>query len=165
MLARRSVLLITALVALSALAVVAVAMRLSVYRIASGSMEPQFPVGSLVIDSAAVPLEIGRAVTFTAEGSTVTHVLTGYSENGSLVTRGTANQTADAWRSPVYPGDVRGRVLFGIPLTSLSFWMSRRGIVTVVALMTGSFVALLWVYARRVERKAGAHPRLHSSSK
>lgn len=107
---------------------------LSYYRIGSGSMEPVFPVGTIVIDSARLSAEPHRAATFTADGKIVTHVVVGYNPDGSLITRGIANRHNDAWRTPVYGGDVRGRVLFALPVFAPSFWIGRSGILLVLGL-------------------------------
>jgi signal peptidase len=135
-------------VLISLVVFVCVICQISVYRITSGSMEPDFPVGSLVVDSAAAGIEPGRALTFTADGAVVTHVLVGFNDDGSLITRGTANDDADRWLAPVRPDDVRGRVLFNIPFTAPSFWTAQRIFVALFILLA-ALPAVLYARFKR----------------
>lgn len=129
------------------LAVVGIgAMRPSLYRIATDSMSPDFPAGTMVIDSGALPLVPHRAVTFTADGAVVTHVLLGFNKDGSLITRGIANPVPDRWPTPIYPRDVRGRVLLRILLFAPAFWSGLRGLVVIAGL---TLAATTFIVGRR----------------
>jgi hypothetical protein len=145
-------------VAVLATVVAVHSLKLSLYRIQTGSMAPDFPVGTLVLDSGVVPPEPHQAITFMADHHPVTHVLTGYGQDGSLITRGLANPTADHWSAPVYKRDIRGRVLVRILLLAPSFWMSARGIACGAALSFIGVSLYLW-------KRTMTYPRLQSSSK
>lgn len=78
----------------------------------SGSMEPTFPVGSIIYYKAAPfdSIEVGDAITFHAGdgGSLVTHRVVEKQEiSQNFVTKGDANETADP--NPVAYGDVAGK--------------------------------------------------------
>lgn len=137
---------------------------LSAYRITTGSMAPDFPVGTIVIDSRSVPPRINRAITFSADGDVVTHVLLGYNTDGSLRTRGIANPSEDQWRTPVTVADIKGSVVAQVPLFAVGYWSGLRGLVTGMAVV-------LMVIALVIRHQDHAHVRgfvidpLHSSSK
>ncbi len=68
------------------------------YAVLSGSMEPEYPVGSLLYVHAADPatIEVGDAVTFTRGGTTVTHEACAIDfENQTIETQGIANRNSD----------------------------------------------------------------------
>jgi len=123
--------------------------KLSYYRINSGSMEPDFPVGTIVIASGAVPMSLHQAITFKADEKIVTHVLVGYNPDGSLITRGIANSTQDDWRTPIYPKDVQGRVILRFLLFAPTFWLSLKGAMVMIGLGQTSLAFYLW---RRMNR-------------
>lgn len=85
----------------------------------SGSMEPDYPVGSVVYVQNTSPssLEVGDVITFCLTNSTQgTHrIIDIVSENGTLSfrTQGDANQEADS--QLVLESDVIGEVVFCIP--------------------------------------------------
>lgn len=135
--------------ALAIVIAVCVVLKLSVYRIATGSMQPEFPVGTIVIDSGVLPITAHHALTFTADGHTVTHVLLGYERDGSLITRGTANPSNDSWTRPVYSQDVKGSVLFQIRAFAPGFWTSRTGL---IALFGVAVMAIATTSLRKMMR-------------
>lgn len=111
------------------------AFKLSYYQIETGSMEPNLPVGTRVVVSGSAGYKPNDAISFVADGHVVTHVFLGYNKDGSLITRGVANPSNDEWNTPVYPRDVKGRVLFQILLFAPSFWLSRSGIAVIGGLL------------------------------
>lgn len=144
----RSIWLIVGMIAVSILALYI--LKISAYRVDSGSMNPDFPVGTLVIVSGVAPIEPHQAITFNADGKTVTHVLVGYNPDGSLVTRGIANSTQDVWRASVYPKDVHGRVILRFLLFAPSFWQSLKGGVVMVGLCLALLAFYLWRRSNRI---------------
>lgn len=84
----------------------------------SGSMEPEIPVGSIVIvmDEEASNLQFGDIATYRMNGDTmVTHrVLENNIEEKYLIFKGDANDVPDA--NPILYSDVEGKVLFHLPL-------------------------------------------------
>lgn len=88
-----------------------------VYNIISGSMEPEIPVGSLVLIDATVPEELteGDIVAFDSGDSVVTHrVVDNRVVEGELITRGDANDENDM--TPVTYSNVHGKVVRHIPM-------------------------------------------------
>jgi len=85
----------------------------------SGSMEPEYPVGSMVYvrEAEAAELEVGDVVTFNiGNGVRGTHrIIEVIEENGkrSFLTKGDANEYAD--NNPIFPGDIVGKVIFSLP--------------------------------------------------
>lgn len=91
---------------------------IEVNAIITGSMKPDFPVGSLIIVKPASyeDINIGDDITFSrGEGSIlVTHrVIQKSDETKEIITQGIANNTAD---SPINYVDIKGKVIFSIPL-------------------------------------------------
>ena len=93
---------------------------LTPYTVLSNSMDPTYPVGSVIyvrtVDTEE--LEKGDVITYRLSGGTVvTHrieeVLGATSVDRSFRTKGDANEQADG--SPVAPSAIIGEALFGIP--------------------------------------------------
>ncbi len=82
-----------------------------VYSITSGSMEPEIPVGSLVVVEPALAEEVrtGDIVAFRAGGAVIVHrVVENQAEERQLVTKGDANNVQDM--NPIAYGDLIGVV-------------------------------------------------------
>lgn len=86
--------------------------------VVSGSMEPNIPVGSIVIVKEADPdtLEVGDVITYRISGGTmVTHRIVSIdNEEQCVITKGDANEVQDA--SPVAFDGIVGKELFHVPL-------------------------------------------------
>ena len=96
------------------------------YAVLSGSMEPTFPVGSMIYVKAVDPadVEVGDAITFRLTDDLVaTHRVIEITEEG-FRTQGDANDTPDG--AAVTPTNLVGKALFCVPqLGFLSSWMSQ----------------------------------------
>lgn len=79
----------------------------------SGSMEPELSVGDLLIVSEREAYEVGDIVVFQDGRTPVTHRIVETDEDGKFITRGDANNTNDA---PIFPDQIKGEVVFSIPL-------------------------------------------------
>lgn len=82
----------------------------------SGSMEPQIPTGALVVVRHAEPYVKGDIITFGKDSKNdipTTHRIIAINPDGSFMTKGDANEEADA--NPAARGDVIGKVLLSIP--------------------------------------------------
>ncbi len=150
-----STLVLVAAVALLATVLIGIATRgyasffgYSCFRVATGSMEPTLPVGTLLIVKRTAPEKIaeGEIITFLSPdpsipGKTVTHRVAGIADDGAggrmFETRGDANPSSDRY---FVSGDaVIGRVVrdtSGMPgLTSfVNFASSPRGFLVVTVL-------------------------------
>ncbi len=90
------------------------------YTVATGSMEPDLPVGSLVYTEPVDPVELlpGDVVTFSMtrqDGAAVTHrVVSNDLDERQLVTQGDANTAPDP--EPVPYESVRGKAVFSVPV-------------------------------------------------
>ncbi len=139
-------LLILAVFAVLAAAFLPQLLGVQTYTIATGSMEPEVPVGSLVVVEPAVTTEIApdEIVAFSGGSSVITHrVVKNSVVEGQLITKGDANEEADMTPvsydavigvvTHVYPkvGGLlqtaltpAGRIcLFGILLCGVLFWV------------------------------------------
>lgn len=89
------------------------------YTVLSGSMEPQYPTGSLIYvgRTDTQSLEAGDVITFRLSGGTVaTHRIVEVVEESGVIsyrTKGDANDMVDS--NLVVPEDVIGKVVFGLP--------------------------------------------------
>lgn len=88
---------------------------LQMYTVLSGSMEPEYPVGSLIYVRSVDPGELkpGDVITYRQNGTLVTHRILEVTSEGRFRTKGDANNTADA--SPVAAEQVLGSPVFSIP--------------------------------------------------
>lgn len=103
----------------------------------SGSMEPTFPVGSIVYyhKCGFEELQVGDAVTFKAEDALVTHRIT--TVNGisrTVVTKGDNNTTEDP--VPIEENEIVGKTMnFAIPYAGYFVTYSKKTIA--IAVMAG----------------------------
>jgi signal peptidase len=82
-----------------------------IYVVHTGSMEPTYMPGDLVIDRPAAHVRPGDVITFRHSDLTtdvVTHRVTAVNPNGLIHTKGDANTSADVWE--IRPDQVQGRV-------------------------------------------------------
>lgn len=106
----------------------------------SGSMEPNMPIGSLIVTK-KVPidrLEVGNIVSFESNGEIVTHRIAKM-EEGKIFTKGDANPSWDEG----YVEEVIGKVLFHVPKIGIFFQMIQTPRGTLALVMTiGTFILL-----------------------
>jgi len=92
---------------------------LTPYTVLTGSMEPEYHVGSIIYLSKVTPenMKVGDPVTYDTHGITVTHRIIEVKndpEYGILYrTQGDANNTADG--GYISPSQIRGKPVFTIP--------------------------------------------------
>jgi signal peptidase len=109
--------------------------------VTTGSMEPEYPVGSLIITYKANPekIEAGDVISYRANGTDtiVTHrVVRVNRQDGCFYTQGDANGSED--NLPVEYANVVGRVFMKIPRLGYIFMITGRGLgrkITVAALI------------------------------
>lgn len=116
------------------------------YIVLSGSMEPHYPVGSLVyiMPTPADNLVAGAVVAFEGVGgTTVTHRIVSVDlERELLITKGDANQTNDP--VPVSFDNVLGKVMFCLPLAGyLSLLLRSPAMILMLSVAAGGWLALL----------------------
>ena len=117
------------------------------YFISSGSMEPDYPVGSLIFVEKKPAHEIGtgEVMTFTSQsgGDVVTHrVVKNDTAKGELITKGDANKENDFL--PVKYKNVIGVVVNCIPKAGFAAGLARdtKGIILIVSLIVAGFALL-----------------------
>lgn len=102
----------------------------------SGSMEPTFHVGSLVVidKQAAEQVHIGDPIAFHVSDAYVTHRIVEKTDVG-YITKGDANDTNDPWE--VDSARVDGKVILSVPYIGyvFKFISSKRGLIIVGSLM------------------------------
>jgi len=98
----------------------------------SGSMEPTFSAGDMILIRAAGDYEPGEIVTFRDEGELVTHRIVGETKEGFQV-RGDANNTSD--EKPVMREDIIGKVVCILPGVGrlAAFFRSTKGLLILAA--------------------------------
>jgi signal peptidase len=82
-----------------------------IYVVHTGSMEPTYLPGDLVVDRPAPHVRPGEVITFRHSDLTtdvVTHRVTAVTPAGLIHTKGDANRSADVWE--IRPDQVQGRV-------------------------------------------------------
>ena len=102
----------------------------------SGSMEPTFHTGSMVLidRDSAKNLRVGDTIAFNTGGAFVTHRIVGEND-GDFVTKGDANDTADPWS--VSTSDVKGKVVLSIPTLGyiIKFIASAPGLIVIACII------------------------------
>ena len=97
---------------------------LQVYTVMSGSMEPEIPVGSLVLAGKVqgTSLREGDVIVYQRGESRIIHRIKEIRwEEASVITQGDANEREDA--APVNFGQIRGRLLWTVP------WLGYPGLI------------------------------------
>lgn len=112
----------------------------------SGSMEPNIPVGSLIIidETSFESLKVGDVITYKMSDSTViTHRIKQIdTENKSVITKGDANEVEDG--APVSSDRIIGKLKFSIPLIGyLTIYMQTP---LGIAIICGIVFVLLFLY-------------------
>ncbi len=136
----------TVLVALAAVGGLA-ATHYHAYEIRTGSMTPHIPAGSLVVVREG-HVQIGEVISFRSPAGVVTHRLIGRNADGTLITKGDANPSADVY--PVPPSRVIGHVV-AAP-SRLGFWI-HTATQTPLGLATDFAAVSLLVLAMSMRRK------------
>ncbi len=118
---------------------IAIYVNVPMYRIASGSMEPTLPIGTIVIGVPATDLQVTDIITFQQEGmkEPVTHTFIGYDEAGNIMTKGDANTTPDVHTVPLTDEDVISKLWMTVPILVPSFWTSPKGIGIAILAIVG----------------------------
>ena len=116
--------------------------------VATGSMEPNIPAGSLVIARAREDYQVGDVISFRQGGAVVTHRIIGAAPEGCR-TAGDANTAPDS--APVPWDAVLGKVVLCLP------WVGRlalalRGPIGILALAAGGGLLLFLPERRGKER-------------
>lgn len=130
-----------------------------IYGVLSGSMEPEYPVGSVIYveDIAPANIHVKDVITFkmSAQSDVVaTHrVVSINSEENSFITKGDANKENDS--ASVSFQRVLGKAIFCLPLFGYIslFIQSTIGILTTIILIASIFI--LWILADKLKKKEG----------
>ena len=131
---------------------------MQIYEVKTESMEPTYPVGSVVYvkEAEASDIAVGDVITYTLGTDTklvMTHRVTGIlDEEQSFVTKGDANPVEDA--EPVSWSRLIGRPVFCIAgiATIANFINSSEGGVALACVFV--LVFAMWLTAERIQRRA-----------
>ncbi|MBE6642447.1 MAG: signal peptidase I [Ruminococcaceae bacterium] len=113
----------------------------------SGSMEPEFSKGDLIVVKKTSDYKANDVVVFQDEYSLVVHRIIDINGN-TVTTKGDANNSADP---PIDKSDIKGRVLFCIPYVGkvASYLKSPIGTVCIIA----AIIALIEIPRRNEKKK------------
>lgn len=113
----------------------------------SGSMEPEFSKGDLIVVKEADSFKVDDIVVFQDTGDLIVHRII-EKDGDTVVTKGDANDTAD---EPINVSVIKGKVLFHIPYvgTVVSFIKTPVGTICIIALA----IALVEIPRRREKQE------------
>ena len=148
---RIGIIIMVCLVLLCLPVVIPKLMGYGLYEVATGSMEPEFPVGSILYVKDALPseVEVGDAITYTMGTDTnkvMTHrVIDINEEEAYFITKGDANEVVDM--DPISFDRLIGKPVFCLKgmAVVVNFIHSKTGILTIGTLFL--LVILLWSVA------------------
>lgn len=128
----------------------------SQYIVTSGSMEPSFSPGDMILVKSREKYKLGDVVTFRSQsGETVTHRIVG-SVSGQFITQGDANDTEDEDLLP--PGNILGRLELVLPGMGSAANFLRSPLGLLVLLAAGVLIVKLPDWAGALKSKAkGKH--------
>ena len=164
-----SIITSTLLVLVIVLAIALVGVRMigiAPYTVLSGSMEPTYPVGSIIyvkqVDD-VTSLRVGDPLTYVIEGGTVvTHriieIIPNYGEDGSpgFKTKGDNNQVEDG--TPVHGRNVLGKPIFHIPVLGYLAYFVQNPPGSFIAIGFCAVIVLLTFVPDAVDKMAEAPP-------
>ena len=112
--------------------------NINIYSVQSGSMEPNIPLGSLVIVQKSDNYEIGDVITVKELSNpiiSVTHRIVDINTDNSIVsyvTKGDANDANDM--DLRFPAEIIGKVIFQLPLLGylISFTRTQLGLILLI---------------------------------
>jgi signal peptidase len=140
------------LVVLGLLMVAILSLPFHLYAVRTGSMEPTFAPRSLVLVHTG-EFQKAQPISFTHNGEIITHRLVSANTDGSLVTQGDANTTADPW--VVQPREIIGGVVASVPW--LGYWFiylkTMAGLASLVCAVVGA--GFLWSIVSELDDKRG----------
>lgn len=112
----------------------------------SGSMEPEFSKGDLIIASQCETYKENDIVVFQSKGSLIVHRIIEI-DGDAVTTKGDANNTAD---EPISPSAIKGKVIFVVPFVGkiVNFIKTPIGTICIIAA-----AILLIEIPRRNEKK------------
>ncbi len=123
------------------------------YVVISGSMEPEIPVGSVVL-TATHTAEIGTqdVITYRIGERTITHRVVEQNAEG-YITKGDSNPAEDP--VIVSPDQVVGKVISCIPYVGYVILFLRKPFTLFLLLFTAAVSVILWSMKRAVQKKRG----------
>lgn len=129
------------------------------YAVLSGSMEPTYPVGSLIYvhDTAPGTIGVGDVISFVLaeDGTVATHRVVERGADGrAFYTKGDANESRDG--QPVAAENILGVVKFHVPLLGYAAVWLREGGGRWAVLAVGTGVLLLMALSRALRGKTCA---------
>jgi signal peptidase len=120
------------------------------YNINNGSMQPTITVDTKVYTVGQSEYQVGDIIAFKAHMTSdqpkivVTHRLIGFNDDGSLITKGDANDSTDAPAMPVVTSDVLGKVVWQVPfIGGVQTWMGQNLIFIVMMAVGLGLLAFL----------------------
>ena len=111
------------------------------FQIVSGSMEPEISVGDVVIGKKTdfADLQAGDTIVFSMDGKLVTHRIVSVNTDGTVTTKGLANNMPD---KPISENDYVARMQFVVPKLGrvLDFIRSAYGFLLLILLPLGGLI-------------------------
>ncbi len=110
--------------------------------VVSGSMEPTIGVGDLIVIQSRRAYQVGDVITFSTGGQLpVTHRIIAQNPDGSFVTKGDANNSADL--QPIPQEEIAGKVVFTLAGGGrvMEFLRSPLGLLLMVLVIFAALVA------------------------
>ena len=103
----------------------------------TGSMEPEIKVGSLVVvkETPIKELNVEDIITYKTKSSLVTHRIVKINENGSLITKGDANNTCDI--GEVKEDQLQGKVILRLNRLGTIMLYLKQNIKLVILVLIG----------------------------
>lgn len=103
----------------------------------TGSMEPEIKVGSLVVvkETPIKELNVEDIITYKTKSSLVTHRIVKINENGSLITKGDANNTYDV--GEIKEDQLQGKVILRLNRLGTIMLKLKQNIILVILVLIG----------------------------
>lgn len=158
--------LVVLLVAMTSFTLIPTLFGWQPHLILTGSMAPRIMPGDVVVSSPIRPTDVmpGRVLLMNnpvRPGELLLHRMVSRNADGSIITRGDANQSADS--TPVPASDLRGLPRLRIPMIGLpALWVHDRNWPELAGAVTGLLLAMWGAMGVRAREEVDDEPAKHS---
>jgi hypothetical protein len=123
--------------------------------VATGSMEPEFIPGSRVFIREGQMPHVNDVVAFhnPSTGGVTVHIFGGYNADGTLKTRGMANDDPDDFFPAPHRQDIIGVVTYHTEIFTRPYWFSYRGLGVILIFASAAALGIVAIRMGRAERK------------
>lgn len=123
--------------------------------VTTGSMEPEFVPGNRVFIREGQTPHVNDVIAFhnPSTGGVTVHIFGGYNPDGTLKTKGMANEDPDSFVPAPHRQDIVGVVVYHTEILTQQYWFSYRGLGIILIFASATALGIVAMRMGRAERK------------